>query len=221
MAMSPQGGLLDQCTSVDVHRRMAQLLPPEQRSEEPNANRSLVGLRSLLRYRWPGNVRELRAVIRRAVLNVTGPVMPPKIVFRPRFAVNRSLRFRGRTRKINRTACRHRTLLMSSSRHSRRGRQTSYARALEAMERYVITHVLSETDGNQSKAAEILGITRGKIRDRIARLRHFSGYQCRRRAGLRRVRADLSPSSLDGSPPGIPLLISCHDSVTSTSLLDS
>jgi two-component system nitrogen regulation response regulator GlnG len=27
--------------------------------------------------------------------------------------------------------------------------------------------VLQETEGNQSKAAEILGITRGKVRDRI------------------------------------------------------
>lgn len=35
------------------------------------------------------------------------------------------------------------------------------------MERYLITRVLQHTDGNQTKAAEILGITRGKIRDRI------------------------------------------------------
>ena len=39
---------------------------------------------------------------------------------------------------------------------------------MQMMERYLLTRVLSETQGNQSKAAEILGITRGKIRSRIA-----------------------------------------------------
>lgn len=43
-----------------------------------------------------------------------------------------------------------------------------YAEALEQMERRLFTQVLEATGGNQSKAAEILGITRGKVRDRIA-----------------------------------------------------
>ncbi|MFG0295751.1 MAG: helix-turn-helix domain-containing protein, partial [Maioricimonas sp. JB045] len=42
-----------------------------------------------------------------------------------------------------------------------------YAETLERMERYLITRVLKETGGNQSKAAEILGITRGKVHNRI------------------------------------------------------
>jgi two-component system nitrogen regulation response regulator GlnG len=54
--------------------------------------------------------------------------------------------------------------------HSRleAGTKDLYAETLALMERYLITSVLQETGGNQSKAAEILGITRGKIRDRIA-----------------------------------------------------
>ncbi|MEZ6054286.1 MAG: helix-turn-helix domain-containing protein, partial [Planctomycetaceae bacterium] len=51
------------------------------------------------------------------------------------------------------------------------GETDLYAKTLEAMERYVITRVLQETEGNQSQAAEILGITRGKIRDRISTFR--------------------------------------------------
>lgn len=43
-----------------------------------------------------------------------------------------------------------------------------YSETLEAMERYLLTRILNETSGNQTRAAEILGITRGKIRDRIA-----------------------------------------------------
>jgi len=36
------------------------------------------------------------------------------------------------------------------------------------MERYVLTRVLDACGGNQTQAAEVLGITRGKIRYRMA-----------------------------------------------------
>ncbi|XZE32673.1 sigma 54-interacting transcriptional regulator [Pirellulaceae bacterium SH501] len=48
------------------------------------------------------------------------------------------------------------------------GTDNLYAEALEQMERRLFAQVLEATGGNQSKAAEILGITRGKVRDRIA-----------------------------------------------------
>jgi two-component system nitrogen regulation response regulator GlnG len=41
-----------------------------------------------------------------------------------------------------------------------------YAEALEFMERYVVTRVLQSTGGNQSKAAKVLGITRGSLRNK-------------------------------------------------------
>lgn len=43
-----------------------------------------------------------------------------------------------------------------------------YAETIAYVERYVLVRVLRATEGNQSRAAEILGITRGKLRDRIA-----------------------------------------------------
>ena len=43
-----------------------------------------------------------------------------------------------------------------------------YSETIAYVERYVLVRVLQETDGNQSRAAEMLGITRGKLRDRIA-----------------------------------------------------
>jgi len=43
-----------------------------------------------------------------------------------------------------------------------------YEEVLEQVERRLFASVLAETGGNQSKTAEILGITRGKVRDRIA-----------------------------------------------------
>lgn len=50
----------------------------------------------------------------------------------------------------------------------REGSSDLYAEALEQMERRLFAKVLDATGGNQSRAAEILGITRGKVRDRIA-----------------------------------------------------
>jgi DNA-binding NtrC family response regulator len=43
-----------------------------------------------------------------------------------------------------------------------------YAEALERMERLLFARVLDLAGGNQSRTSEILGITRGKVRDRIA-----------------------------------------------------
>ena len=48
------------------------------------------------------------------------------------------------------------------------GSTNLYAEALEQMERQLIAKILEVAGGNQSKTAEILGITRGKVRDRIA-----------------------------------------------------
>jgi two-component system nitrogen regulation response regulator GlnG len=50
------------------------------------------------------------------------------------------------------------------------GSRNLYAETLEMMERYLITRVLRDTAGNQSKAAERLGITRGSLRNKIRTL---------------------------------------------------
>jgi two-component system nitrogen regulation response regulator GlnG len=45
-----------------------------------------------------------------------------------------------------------------------------YAESLEFMERCLVTRVLSVCEGNQSKAARILGITRGCLRNKVRML---------------------------------------------------
>ena len=45
-----------------------------------------------------------------------------------------------------------------------------YAESLQWMERHLLTKVLSATEGNQSRAAEMLGITRGSLRNKIRSL---------------------------------------------------
>ncbi|MCC9602779.1 sigma 54-interacting transcriptional regulator [Stieleria sp. JC731] len=54
-----------------------------------------------------------------------------------------------------------------------------YSEVIAYAERYLLLRVLRETEGNQSKAAAILGITRGKLRDRIA------SYDIRLESGVR------------------------------------
>ena len=48
------------------------------------------------------------------------------------------------------------------------GSKDLYNELIEQVERRLFASVLEATAGNQSKTAEILGITRGKVRDRIA-----------------------------------------------------
>ncbi len=48
------------------------------------------------------------------------------------------------------------------------GTQDLYSEVIECVEKELFARVLQETGGNQSKTATILGITRGKVRDRIA-----------------------------------------------------
>ena len=121
-------------------------------------------LELLIRYDWPGNVRELQSIVRQSVLKTTGPVIVPEFL---------PPEVRGESRTSSAADDDDDGLPPSNLRHfiNRRlqGDSTDlYAETVEMMERYLFTRVLQETEGNQSRAAEILGITRGKVRDRIA-----------------------------------------------------
>lgn len=125
-------------------------------------------LQLLSSYHWPGNVRELQSVVRQALLQATGPVIVPG--FLPLELHQESAERAPSTKS---SAPQDEGLPPSDLGpfiNERLAAESSdlYAETLETMERYLITRVLSETDGNQTQAAEILGITRGKIRDRIA-----------------------------------------------------
>jgi two-component system nitrogen regulation response regulator GlnG len=119
-------------------------------------------------YHWPGNVRELQSVVRQMVLNASGPVIVPE--FLPEEV---------RTTDGGKSASRDQSASESGGLPpadlqrfiETRIRQNStnlYAETVEMMERYLFTRVLQVTEGNQTRASELLGITRGKIRDRIA-----------------------------------------------------
>ena len=121
---------------------------------------SAEALQPLLDYSWPGNIRELRSVIRQAVLNSTGTVIAPECL--PEFITG--------TAPPNGSSHQESVvdLVEFIDRRLSTGSTNLYAELVELMERVLMTRVLAKTEGNQSKAAEILGITRGKVRDRIA-----------------------------------------------------
>ena len=115
----------------------------------------------LVAYSWPGNVRELQTVLRTAMLKASGPVLVPELL---PDAVNSGI-------PSQETAV-GKVFLPSSledfiDERERAGSHNLYNETLEIMERYLLTRVLCETDGNQSKAAEQLGITRGSLRNKI------------------------------------------------------
>ncbi len=108
----------------------------------------------LVRYGWPGNVRELQSVLKRAVLQSSGPVLLPE--FLPA-----DLTSKGSTAA---------TLDAFIDERLRAGSTDLRAEALAFMERTMLLKVLRHTNGNQSQAAKILNITRGTLRGRIREL---------------------------------------------------
>ena len=118
----------------------------------------------LKRYSWPGNVRELQSVVKMALMNATGPVIVseflPDDVRQPRSAETAATNGRGRSCDIGALIRARMTA----------GTDNLYAETLEVVERELLTSVLTATQGNQSHAARILGITRGSLRNKIRSL---------------------------------------------------
>ncbi len=118
-------------------------------------------------YHWPGNVRELQSVIRRAILMSTGPVIVPESISAeihvdPDDEVARDQNGIWQPTDANLTK-------FIQSRVSA-GSNNLYAESLQLLENELITRILSQTNGNQSKAADVLGITRGSLRNKIRAL---------------------------------------------------
>ena len=119
-------------------------------------------LEILLNAPWPGNVRQLQSVLRQAIVQATGPVLIPD--FLPAEIRMQAAAEADEDWSEPREGC---DLLGLIQRRLQAGSRNLYAETLEAMEKTLITTVLQSTHGNQSKAAETLGITRGCLRNKI------------------------------------------------------
>jgi DNA-binding NtrC family response regulator len=105
----------------------------------------------LMDYDWPGNCRELEHVIERALTFCDGPEVTPKHI--PQLGESDEggehvIPFAERSRGLTETVA--------------------------DVERRMIESALKQAEGNQAKAAQVLGIPRTTLRDKIAKY----GLQC-------------------------------------------
>jgi two-component system nitrogen regulation response regulator GlnG len=120
-------------------------------------------------YSWPGNIRELQSAMRLAVVQATGSVLVPE--FFPKEMTSEPGRDSSAAAipdvpaapKGSETADIHCFIVGRLE----AGSTNLYAEALAVLEAHLLTLVLKHTEGNQSKAAKILGITRGNLRNKI------------------------------------------------------
>jgi len=97
----------------------------------------------LVRYDWPGNIRELENCIERAVIMAREEVIVPAD-FPPQ-------------------------IRMLSMEGERDGFDIPYGISLDDMERALIVKTLAETGGNRTKTADILGINRRTLQNKLKR----------------------------------------------------
>jgi len=106
---------------------------------KPNKKFSKAALESIRRYEWPGNVRELQNRVKRALILTDGPSIGPE--------------------ELELVAPNERSMAASST----------LKEAREAVEREILANALRENNGNISKAAKVLGISRPTLYDLISR----------------------------------------------------
>jgi two-component system response regulator AtoC len=103
-------------------------------------------LRLLKAYSWPGNIRELRNVMERAIILCDGDEIRPQYLPAEIAACHES----GGDHKSNGN-----------------GNGLNLTEAVKRLEKEMIERALDNADGNQSKAAKMLGISRDELRDRL------------------------------------------------------
>ncbi len=101
---------------------------------------------ALQRHPWPGNVRELRNAVERAMILAPGPILQPGD-----FAFSLEGRAEG-----------HQDRVLSLPREGI---------DMEELERDLVVQALERAGGNQSRAAQMLGMSRDQIRYRIEKFR--------------------------------------------------
>jgi DNA-binding NtrC family response regulator len=111
-------------------------------------------------YPWPGNVRELMGVIRSAMLHCSGAVLLPDSLPKE-FSV---APLGGEVASPSLTSA---TLESLVSTLLASNEDRVYDRAVIELDRALITRVLDETDGNLSKAAQRLGMSRNTLRSKM------------------------------------------------------
>jgi two-component system nitrogen regulation response regulator GlnG len=120
-------------------------------------------LEVLQRYPWPGNVRELQSVLKQALLHASGSVLVPDFLPSPLHG------------PAPEAAAPSPAPVMPEwerflEERLQAGAQDLHAEWQALTERYLLTRVLQQTQGNQLQAARILGLSRNCLRSKIRAL---------------------------------------------------
>jgi DNA-binding NtrC family response regulator len=142
---------------MDYSRRYSRELGREVRDVAPEAMERLRG------YAWPGNIRELQNVLKRALLLASGTVLLPSFLPKGFGEPIGPFQFCSPPEE---------DLGLMSFIRSRLGPETCdlYAETHRRADRLLLRQVLEYTDGNQHRAARLLGIARQTLRLRLREL---------------------------------------------------
>lgn len=118
-------------------------------------------LKLLEHYHWPGNVRELESTMKQSLLTARGHVLLPEFLPPLGDAPSTTGRSTSNDEYLSSTFVAERLKV---------GSDNLYAEAIATAERQLLRQVLSHTNGNQLKAAGILGISRVTLRSKLKAL---------------------------------------------------
>jgi two-component system nitrogen regulation response regulator GlnG len=139
-------------------RRFARELGKEVRQVQSDV------LELLGRYAWPGNVRELQSVLKQALLHAVGPVLVTSFLpgpFGTQYTERTGVAAGSGADEADQS------LAEFINERLRAGGTDLYMETVRRVDRQLLTRVLQHTDGNQVRAAQILGMTRGTLRAKI------------------------------------------------------
>jgi DNA-binding NtrC family response regulator len=120
-------------------------------------------LQALLRNRWTGNIRELRNVLARALVTA-----PSGVILREHLSISQA----------SSSAVSEDSFWACSKEQLDEIDEGIFDAMIPEFEQRLIEYALNRTGGNQVQASKLLGISRSKLRDRMAR-----GDKERRREG--------------------------------------
>ncbi len=169
----------------------------------------------LMQYSWPGNIRELQTVLKHAMLHAVGPVLvaeflpselrastPTASPLPPPQADVAAEDAPVAAQAVTASPPQHADVAFSEFIEQQLSGKTHslYADSVKHMESILLTDVLRYTDGNQSQAAALLGITRGCLRNKL----RLHGIIIRSSVAIRDPANDGDGELLLASGTGIP-----------------
>jgi DNA-binding NtrC family response regulator len=119
------------------------------------------------RYGWPGNVRELRNVIERAMILEDDDLITTSWL--PR-GVTPEARFPARPQEVVATRAKGATQKSTDTGLGEPFRLPPEGVQLESVEMSLVEQAMKRSGGNQTRAAELLGISRDQLRYRLKKL---------------------------------------------------